>query len=382
MILDKPGCLKKKKLQLLWKNMKKRDKDNGNGKSRGLKKPLKGAIVGFGNVAHYAHLPVWKEFADFEITAVADSNEERCAMAREAIPGARVYRDFMEMLGKEDLDFIDVCTPPSYHAEIIKTACEARKHVFCEKPLITRWEELEDLADILKKSGTVVFTVNNWKYAPIFTKTRELIKKGVIGRVKEAKIFVLRTSKSGGGCFDWRKNPEIAGGGILIDHGWHNLYLLLSIVGESPRALSAKLDFPGNANSGVEDNVKLRIEFPNSEAKLYLTWRAKKRKNVGTIVGEKGKILIKDDLLVVKNNGDSRCYHFREALSAGSHHLDWMYPVVEEFKKALEDHNEWQKNFTEAQWCARLINLAYDSCKTPHRTVEVPQCITIGDNGN
>ena len=362
--------------------MKKRDKDNGNGKSRGLKRPLKGAIVGFGNVAHYAHLPVWKEFEDFEITAVADCNEERCAIAKEAIPGARIYRDFKEMLKKEDLDFVDICTPPRYHAKMVKEACMAGMHVFCEKPLITRWEELENLAGVLERSGSIVFTVNNWKHAPIFAKARELIQDGVIGKVKEVKIFVLRPSKSGGGCFDWRKNPEIAGGGILIDHGWHNLYLLLSIVGESPCTLTAKLDFPGDSNCGVEDNVKLRIMFPNSEAKLYLTWRAKKRKNVGTIVGEEGNILIKDDHLIVKNNGKSRRYDFPEALSAGSHHLDWMYPVVEEFKKALEDHNEWQKNFTEAQWCARLINLAYNSCKSPHECVEVPRCITIGDNGS
>ncbi len=354
---------------------------NGNGKLKKIKKPLRGAIVGFGNVAHYAHLPVWKEFDDFEITAVADCNDGRCSVAKEAIPGVRVYKDFMEMLQREDLDFVDICTPPKYHAEMVKMACMAGKHVFCEKPLTTRWEELEDIYRILEKSDSIVFTVNNWKYAPIFAKARELIRKGTIGPVKEVKIFVLRPSKSGGGCFDWRKDPEIAGGGILIDHGWHNLYLVLSLVGENPCSLRARLDFPDDSRCGVEDNVKLCIDFPNSEAKLYLTWRAKKRRNVGTIVGEKGSILIKDDHLIVKNNGNSERFDFGEALSGGSHHLEWMYPVVEEFKAALENREEWTKNFTEAQWCARLINLAYTSYKSPYKRVEVPQEITTGDNG-
>ena len=362
--------------------MKGGDNGSGNGRSGKLKNPLKGAIVGFGNVAHYAHLPVWKDFDDFEITAVVDCNRERRDIARRALPEARVYDNFEKMLQNEELDFVDICTPPRYHAEMVKAACSEGMHVFCEKPLITRWEELEGLVKVLEKSDSIVFTVNNWKHAPIFSKARELIREGVIGKVKEVKIFVLRPSKSGGGCFDWRKNPEIAGGGILIDHGWHNLYLLLSLVGESPRMLTAKLDYPEDSGCGVEDNVKLCIEFPTSEAKLYMTWRAKKRKNAGTIVGEKGSILIKDDHLIVKNNGNSRRYDFPEALSAGSHHLDWMYPVMEEFRNALVDRDQWKKNFTEAQWCARLINLAYDSCKTPNRSVEIPRCLTIGDNGS
>ncbi len=357
------------------------DSDNGNGKSRKLSKPLKGAIVGFGNVAHYAHLPVWREFEDFEITAVADCDEHRCAVAREAIPEARIYRDFTEMLEKEDIDFVDICTPPCYHAQMVKEACTAGKHVFCEKPLITRWDDLLELSKILENSDSIVFTVNNWKYAPIFTKARQLIHDGAIGRVKEVKIFVLRPSKSGGGCFDWRKNPEIAGGGILIDHGWHNLYLVLSFVEEYPKSLAVRLDFPDDSNCRVEDNVKLCIGFPNSQAKLYLTWRAKKRKNVGNIVGEKGCILIKDDHLILKNNGNSERFDFHEALSAGSHHLDWMHPVVNEFRKALEDQEEWKRNFLEAQWCARLINLAYSSCRSPNKLVEISLPVADGDNG-
>jgi len=44
---------------------------------------------------------------------------------------------------------------------------------------------------------------------------------------------VLRVSSSGGGASNWRSDPELACGGIMIDHGWHNLYLIFGMIRES-----------------------------------------------------------------------------------------------------------------------------------------------------
>jgi len=334
-------------------------------------------------VAHFAHLPVWEKEKDFEIVAVAESNHGRATVAQSTLPDARIYSDFTKLLEREDIDFVDICTPPCYHAEMVRAACNARKHVFCEKPLTTHAEDLEKLMLASETSKKVIFTVNNWKHAPIYSKTRQLIREGTIGTVRWVKIFVLRPAQSGGGCFDWRKNPRISGGGILVDHGWHNLYLVLSLVSEEPRSLSAKIGFPSGDNGQAEDNVRLDLEFSNSQAKLFLTWRARKRRNVGAVIGDKGSILIKDDHLIVKKIGEpDEYYSFSESLSGGSHHKEWMEPVVSEFRLALEDLDHWRKNFIEAQWCARLIQLAYRSQQEPSKCIQISECSFIKENGN
>ena len=182
--------------------------------------PLKGAIVGFGNVAINAHLPLWQENRDFEIRAVVESARERFDIIRDLLPGVRIYTDIHSMLCENGgIDFIDVCTPPCYHAEMICAACKSGVHVFCEKPLVTTFVDFKRIWQLAKDSQQVIFTVNNWKYASIWEKVLELIRENRIGAVEFVSLTVLRTSNSGGGASNWRKCPEVAGGGILLDHG-------------------------------------------------------------------------------------------------------------------------------------------------------------------
>src|SRR5205814_3593275 len=123
-------------------------------------------------------------------------------------------------------------------------------NVICEKPLSLAAGDYTLLARHVEKTGRTVFTVHNWKYAPIFQKARQMIKEGRIGQVWHVEIFVQRDNICKGAAQgastaakaeDWRKSRESAGGGILVDHGWHSFYLLLNAVGEIPQSIVAKM---------------------------------------------------------------------------------------------------------------------------------------------
>ena len=96
-----------------------------------------GAVIGFGNVAAHGHLPQWRARTDFRIVAVADSDPQRRALAQELIPGVRTYGETTTLLRRERLDFVDIATPPAFHAPAILAAAEAGVHVLCEKPMCT-----------------------------------------------------------------------------------------------------------------------------------------------------------------------------------------------------------------------------------------------------
>ena len=104
----------------------------------GSRRPLRGAIIGFGNVAARAHLPLWLQDERFEIMVVTEPDGERAAEARQMLPQTPVFDDVQSMLASVQPDFVDICTPPSYHAEQIIQALESDAHVFCEKPLGSR----------------------------------------------------------------------------------------------------------------------------------------------------------------------------------------------------------------------------------------------------
>ncbi|MFZ2447130.1 MAG: Gfo/Idh/MocA family oxidoreductase [Syntrophobacteraceae bacterium] len=323
---------------------------------------LRGAIIGFGNAAVNAHLGGWRKSDRFRIDAVVETQPERAALARELLPAARVHASIEDLLALESLDFVDICTPPRYHDELVLKACRAGLHVFCEKPIAISPDGLAQIHDAARKSERVVFTVNNWKYAPIWVKTAELIREGRIGAVRSVSMDVFRRPGSGGGLSDWRRCPEQAGGGILIDHGWHNLYLILSLIGEDPLSISARMQCaPGN-ESFLEEVVDLELGFRKAEVRLHLTWRADRRGNSGIIVGEKGTLHMNDDHLILDcGDAPSLCFNFDETLSAGSHHPEWMDPVVDHFGREIEDPEHRGSNLAEAMRCAKLIRLAYRS---------------------
>jgi predicted dehydrogenase len=218
----------------------------------------------------------------------------------------------------------------------------------------------------------VVFTVNNWKYAPIWLKATELIRSGEIGKVHSVDLNVLRLPNSGGGHTNWRTSKQIAGGGILIDHGWHNLYLIMAMINEPPVSIAANMKSGADPSSELEETVDVRLEFPEAWATLHLTWQADCRRNFGTIVGDKGTLSVNDDHLILKpKDGPPTRHDFPQALSAGSHHTEWMEPVVAEFAREISHKNGHSDNLSEAQWCAQMIHLAYLSHEEGARVIPV-----------
>lgn len=334
--------------------------------------PLRGAIVGLGNAAIHAHLPAWQRSERFKIQAVVEPFPERAAAVHAFLPDARVHSTIEELLAGEQLDFVDICTPPCYHVELAMAACRSGLHVFCEKPLTASIESFLEIQQIAEKYKRVVFTVNNWKYAPLWLKTAELIRNGEIGSIHSISLNVLRPPNSGGGASDWRKCLEIAWGGILIDHGWHNLYVILSLIQQQPLLVSARMESPERLGPCCEETVDLTVLFSEAEARLYMTWQASCRRNFGVIAGDKGSVFVNDDHLILERQSKAPLrFEFPEALSAGSHHPEWMQPVIDNFHQEINSLQPRGLNLTEARWCTQLIELAYRSNRESSRPIEV-----------
>ncbi len=318
-------------------------------------------------MALYAHLPAWQRSDRFAIDAVVEPDPQRAKVARDLLPTVSVYDAMEPIFERGDLDFVDICTPSYSHAALIERALGVGLHVLCEKPLVTSIESLNRI-EAVKPENAVLFTVNNWKHAPLWIRTQELVRDGRLGSIQSVSLSVLRPPNSGGGSSDWRRNIETAGGGILLDHGWHQLYLVHSVMSGLPVAVSAEMAFAG----GIEEMVDLSIRFQEGEARLHLTWRASLRQNRGELVGDTGRIEINDDHLIALSGARAGTRHdFAEPLSGGSHHAAWMEKVIDDFYREITDESTQGANLEEARWCARLIHCAYLSGREGSRYVRV-----------
>jgi predicted dehydrogenase len=295
--------------------------------------PLRGAIVGLGNVAVHGHLPGWRGRPDARIVAVADTRAARREVAARELPGARWYDAVQALLAQEPLDFVDVCTPPASHAGLVRAALERGLAVLCEKPLVTAAADLPPLRELARAKGLALFTVHNWHHAPIVRRATELIRAGAVGRVERVSWRTHRqrpAATSDGADGNWRVDPAVAGGGVLTDHGWHVFYVLRRWLGADPVAVSARLETRRHRQFPVEDTATVTLRFPQATAEVFLSWAADERLTRAEIHGAAGVLRVEDDTLVLARDGAEERWACPPALSDGSHHPDRFDAVAAE----------------------------------------------------
>jgi predicted dehydrogenase len=314
---------------------------------------LRGAIIGFGAVAEHGHSPAYARSMDIEIVAIVDPTAERREIARRCFPRAATLATIDEL--PDRIDFVDVCTPPSRHGEMIRAALGRGWNVLCEKPLVLDLDELEHIRNLAHESNLAVVPVHNWKYAPIVRRATEALRSDNVGTLREIEIETLRIEDCAAADPNnpnWRRDPALAGGGILMDHGWHAIYLACHWFSEDPAAIEVDLH---RSEIGIEDEAKLTLHFPSGNARIFLTWRAEARRNTMRLIGERGAIAIEDDLLKI----GSEEIRFESALSAGSHHPDWFAAMLPDVIQSFRSPANAPAEFEEAAVCLSTIRRAY-----------------------
>jgi predicted dehydrogenase len=335
---------------------------------------VRGAIIGLGNVAVHGHLPGWLSRLDVEIVAATDTHPARRAECAARLPDARWWDSAEALLADAELDFVDICTPPSSHATLIRQALERGRHVLCEKPLVGSLEELRAVVELAADTGRIVHTVHNWHHAPIVRRTSELVGDGAIGHVTHAAWRTLRTRPAVAAVDgdNWRLDPLIAGGGILTDHGWHVCYLVPRWLGAAPTALSARLETRRHTRSAVEDTATLRLRFPHAIADLFLTWAADERGNWAQLTGTNGTIEVQDSTLVLKRSGAEQRWAFASGLSDGSHHPEWFRAVADQFLADMTGRATEDTNLAEASLCVAVETVARESGRRDGEELSIP----------
>jgi predicted dehydrogenase len=221
-------------------------------------KELRSAIIGCGTIHPWHAGPIGRiEGAD--LIAVADVIEERAEEASKNYK-AEPYTDYQEMLKRNDIDVVHVCTPSGSHAQIGLDVISAGKHVLIEKPMEIKTERIDALAKAAKDKGVKLGGVFQMRFYPSTQKVREALKEGRFGKVVLAEVEnkIMRTveyyQKDA-----WRGTWELDGGGALMNQGVHSIDLIQHLMGPVERlcALTKTLTRPIE----VEDTAAAILEF-------------------------------------------------------------------------------------------------------------------------
>ncbi len=247
-------------------------------------KELRIGLIGCGGIGA-VHAQSWAKVEGARIVAACDADPTRAEST-----GGEVYTDFLELLRRDDLDAVDICTPPNLHASAAVTALRKGLPVICEKPLARNPEEAREIVAAAEESGTLLMTAFCHRFHGPIEWVRDRITEGTLGRVL---MFRNRFGTRFKGVEDrWFANGEIAGGGTLMDTSVHSVDLFRHLVGEIASASSASNTFHP-AIQGVEDSAVMLVKSADGaigviEASWMTPWSA----NVVEIYGEKGVAVV------------------------------------------------------------------------------------------
>jgi predicted dehydrogenase len=179
--------------------------------------------------------------------------------------------DWRELIDRDDIHIIDICSPNSQHLEQILAALAAGKHVYCEKPLVVGDEEARKVAaalDSYRGTGQMTF---QYRFFPATLRAKQLIDEGFLGNVISFRAGFLHSgSVDASKPMGWKQMKSECGG-VLQDLGSHIIDLMEHLVGPFDR-ISAQTNilYPFRPNSKGEmipveadDHALMMMRLPN-----------------------------------------------------------------------------------------------------------------------
>jgi predicted dehydrogenase len=224
---------------------------------------LRVAVVGLG--IGRSHLRGYATVADrFEVNTLCDIDRQRAEDAAEEYGVSRIVTDLTEVCRMDDVDVVDICTPPHLHFEQVQQVLDAGKYAICEKPLVSSLREMDELTRAEAASSRRVMPIFQYRFGQGMQKLKLLIARGVAG---QAYLSTVETS--------WRRRPEYYAvpwrgkwaterGGALLSHAIHNHDLLCYVLGV-PRRLFAYTTTRVN-DIEVEDCAAIAMEMADGSA--------------------------------------------------------------------------------------------------------------------
>ena len=233
-------------------------------------KKFKAGIVGCGNIFPMHAVPV-KMLENAELVAVCDIKEDR-ARAKAKQFDCKYYLDYTEMIDKEELDVVHICTPHYMHAPISIHASKAGKHVLTEKPMSISLEDANAMIKAAEDSGTTLGVIFQNRYNPGSVLIKETLESGALGRILSGKAIVTWDrsdeyySKS-----DWKGTWDKEGGGVIIDQAIHTLDLMRWFVGSEIEYVDANIGNRAHDRIEVEDVAEGVIKYKNGVVTGFFT---------------------------------------------------------------------------------------------------------------
>ncbi|HXV84510.1 MAG TPA: Gfo/Idh/MocA family oxidoreductase [Candidatus Binatia bacterium] len=258
---------------------------------------LKVAIVGTGGIYRLAHGPAWRQIPQARVIATCDIIKERADQARAELGVEKSFSSLEDLLARDSIDLVDICTPHPSHAELAIKALRAGKHVICEKPMALEIEDAARMMEVAKETGGHLYIGHTRRFDRRWVEIKQQLKSGRIGEPVAARWN--ERSWAGFPGDNWRWDPR--NGGVLMDLGVHVADLFAWFFeAEATEVYAKTLSIrPEARRKGAADFALVQLTFAgNKQALMELSWAHPQEYapfySTLEIIGTRGKLTLSD----------------------------------------------------------------------------------------
>jgi len=340
--------------------------------------PMKVGIVGCGLIGK-RRANVVHQSKDDELIIVADIDEVR-VRSFAAEMDCLATTNWQEVVNRDDIEIVIVSTTNKFLMPVTVAALEHGKHVLCEKPLGRNHNEAHQMVESAWRAGVFLKTGFNHRHHPAILKAHELCNQGSIGPI----MFIRAVYGHGGRPGydkEWRADPDLAGGGELLDQGVHIIDLCRWFMGDFTEAIGSTATyfwnlgyFPPTSHlirGQMEDNAFVLLRTDDGRvAQCHTSWTQWKNRFSLEIFGRDGYFFV---------DGLGGSYGL-ERLTWGRRRPESGRPIEErfefpepdsswytewtEFVTAIHERREPLANGMDGLQAMRLIDAIYESSRS------------------
>lgn len=326
------------------------------------------AVVGLGEFARDRALPAIRDSEFCEPTLLVSGSPAKAEWVADTFGVGHVidYEAFHDGEAIDTYDAVYVATPPAYHREYADAAARLGKHVLCEKPLARNVAEAERMVEACAEAGVTLMTAYRLRAEPAVRRMRELIRDGVIGTPVQVKGGFSSRLLDSVEPDSWRLDPDIAGGGVLLDLGVYPLNITRFLLDRFPEAVWAETASHTEPFDRVEEHVALQLSFTDgATASCTASFNAHSDNRI-QVLGSEGQVLIREPF-----GGTTSQEILVERYETQTHHVGPPVDEVREefdyFANCILTDADCETDGEDGLADLRIIEAAYESARSETR---------------
>jgi len=317
---------------------------------------MKSAIIGLGVIAP-VHVDALKQI-NAEICCVCDIDRKKAeAFLKNNGLNCKIYEDYKEMLDKEDIDIVHICTPHYLHAEMCIYALNKDINVLCEKPLCIKYEEIDTILDAASKSKAQLGVCLQNRYSDINRYVKNLIENDKVTCGFGTMLWSRGKDYFDSG--DWRGKWATEGGGAVINQALHTLDLMQWFCG-MPSKVNGSISNIEHGYIEVEDTARARFVYDGGAFEFYASISHSNDFAIQIMLSTKEKcIIITDGNIIV--NGQAIAFKTIPTQNVKACYGSGHRGLINDFYDCVKNNRKFDIDAKEAAKVIRLVLGIYSS---------------------